>query len=138
MPSPSFEIDLLVPGHPEDVWARLWDLDRHTSAIPLTTVHGGSLGPDATFLARTGLGPLALDDDMTVREWEPPHRAVIDKIGRVLSGTVEVTLRPAGGDTRLVWRQSYGAARVPDALAGVAAPAVRAAYLTALRRITRP
>ena len=48
MPSPDFEIDLLVPGHPEDVWARLWDLDRHTAAVPLTTVHGGSLGPDAT------------------------------------------------------------------------------------------
>lgn len=138
MPQPAFEIDLLVPGHPEDVWVRLWDLGRHTAAVPLTTVHGGSLGPDATFTARTGVGPVAVDDDMHVLEWEPPHHAVVDKTGRVLRGTIEVDLRPAGADTRLRWRQRFGAAGVPDALARLAAPAVRAAYLRALRRITRP
>ena len=138
MPSPAIDIDLLVPGPPEEVWARLWDLDRHTSAVPLTTLHGGSLGPGAIFTARTGVGPLGLDDDMAVVQWEPPHRAVVDKTGRVLRGSIEVTLRPAGPDTRLRWHQSYGVTRVPDALARVAAPAVRAAYLLALRRITRP
>ena len=137
MPSPAFEIDLLVPGHPEDVWPRLWDLDRHTEAVPLTTVHGGSLGPEATFTARTSVGPVTVDDHMVVLDWQPPHHAVIQKTGRVLTGRIEVTLRAAGADTRLVWRQSFGARRVPDAVAGVVAPAVRAAYVRALRQITR-
>lgn len=138
MAMPAFEIDLLVRGHPADVWARLWDLDRHTAAIPLTTVHGGTLGLDASFSARTALGPLGFDDDMEVVRWEPPHQAAILKTGAVLRGTIEVDLRPAGQDTRLRWRQTYGAAWVPDALARYAAPLVRAAYLTSIRRLTRP
>lgn len=138
MTRPGFEIDLLVPGTPEEVWARLWDLDRHTAAVPLTTVHGGTLGPGASFLGRTRIGPLHLDDEMVVHTWEPPHHAVVDKVGRPLRGRIEVRLRTAGPDTRLRWEQSLGAVGVPDALAAWAAGPVRAGYLRALRRITRP
>lgn len=134
----AFEIDLLAPGPPVAVWERLWDLDRHTAAIPLTTVHGGTLGPGASFTARTAVGPVGFDDEMEVLEWAPPRHAVIAKVGRVLRGRIEVDLRAAGPDTRVRWRQTYGAAGVPDTLAGYAAPAVRAGYLTALRRLTRP
>lgn len=153
MPRPAFEVDLLVPGPPEQVWARLWDLDRHTAAIPLTTVTAGpstaidSGPPDpsrsglrqgARFTARTSLGPVNLDDEMVVRTWDPPRRAVIDKVGRVLTGSIEAQLSPAGPDTRLRWVQTVGAARVPDTLAGLAARPARAAYRWALVRITRP
>lgn len=138
MTVPSFEIDLLAPGPPEEVWGRLWDLDRHTAAIPLTTVHGGTLGAGAGFTARTALGPVGFDDDMQVITWQPPRHAVIGKVGRVLRGRIEVVLRPAGPDTRLRWRQSFGVTGVPDAVARYAAPAVRAAYLSALRRLVRP
>lgn len=138
MSAPAFEIDLLVRGRPADVWARLWDLDRHTEAIPLTTVQGGTLGPQASFTARTALGPLGFDDDMEVVRWEPPRHAAIAKVGPVLRGTIEVHLRPAGQDTRLLWRQTYGAAGVPDGLARYAAPLVRAAYLSSIRRLARP
>lgn len=149
MPRPAFEIDLLVPGLPEQVWARLWDLRRHTAAIPLTTVTtttsldaGPDLAEGTSFTARTALGPFGLDDDMVVRAWDPPRHAVIDKVGRILTGTIEVDLRPAGPDSRLRWAQSFGAtlgtARVPDALAGLAAGPVRTAYRRALLRIARP
>lgn len=156
MPRPAFEVDLLVAGPPEQVWARLWDLDRHTAAIPFTTVaaatsadHDAAATPspsglrqDARFTARTALGPVGFDDDMVVRAWDPPRRAVIDKVGRVLTGRIEVRLRPAGPDTQLHWTQTFGAGlgtlRVPGALAGLAARPVRAAYRQALVRITRP
>ena len=158
MPRPAFEGDLLVAGPPEQVWARLWDLDRHTSAIPLTTVAAdlatsgerdaaaapspSGLRQDARFTARTALGPVGFDDDMVVRAWDPPRRAVIDKVGRVLTGRIEVHLRPAGPDTQLRWAQTFGAGlgtlRVPGAVAGLAARPVRAAYRQALVRITRP
>ena len=133
-----FWFDVLVPGAPAQVWERLWDLDRHTAAIPLTTTLGGPLGPGAGFVARTRLGPVAVDDEMVVRLWEPHEHAVIEKVGRPLTGQIEVTLRPAGADTRLRWEQRYAVARVPGALAALAAPAVRAAYLRAVRQITRP
>lgn len=149
MPRPAFEIDLLVHGPPQQVWDRLWDLRRHTAAVPLTRVRreqapGGRVAEHApldlgaTFTARTGLGPLAVDDVMVVQEWEPPRHAVVVKTGRVLRGTIEVTLRPAGRDTRLRWVQTYGVPVVPDTLAGVVHPAVRAAYTRTLRQITTP
>lgn len=135
---PSFWFDVLVPGSPEQVWERLWDLPRHTAAIPLTTTLGGPLGPGADFVARTRLGPVRIDDEMRVRVWEPPRHAVIEKVGRPLTGEIEATLRPAGRDTRLRWEQRYAVAGVPDALAALAAPAVRTAYLRAVRQIARP
>lgn len=172
MPRPAFALDLLVPGPPEQVWARLWDLDRHTAAIPFTTVTtvtsattartpttattstttpdpGGpadssraGLAQGVRFTARTALGPFGLDDDMVVRAWDPPQHAVIEKVGAVLGGTIEIDLRPAGSSTRLRWTQTIearlGRARVPHALAGLAARPVRAAYRRALVRITRP
>ncbi|WP_298888413.1 SRPBCC family protein [uncultured Serinicoccus sp.] len=133
-----FWFDVLVPGAPEQVWERLWDLDRHTAAIPLTTTLGGPLAPGARFVARTRLGPVKIDDEMVVRLWEPHRHAVVEKVGRLLTGRIEVTLRPAGADTRLRWEQRYAVAGVPDALAALAAPAARAAYLRAVRQITRP
>lgn len=136
MPRPAFHLELAVAAPPEVVWQRLWDLDRHTAAVPLTTLVGGPPGPGAAFTGRTALGPFGFDDDMVVRSWDPPRRAVVEKVGRVLRGSVEVDLVPAGESTLVRWRQSYGAALVPDALAALAAPAVRTAYLLALRRIT--
>lgn len=136
MPRPAFSLELAVAAPPAVVWERLWDLDRHTAAVPLTTVSGGPPGPGATFTGRTALGPLGFDDDMVVRAWDPPRRAVVDKVGRVLRGSVEVVLEPTDAGTVLRWRQSYGAALVPDRLAALARPGVRTAYLLALRRIT--
>ncbi|WP_066638467.1 SRPBCC family protein [Serinicoccus hydrothermalis] len=134
----SFWFDVLVPGPPEQVWGRLWDLERHTAAIPLTTALGGPLGPGAGFVARTRLGPVRIDDEMVVREWSPPAHAVVEKVGRPLGGRIEVSLRAAGPDTRVRWEQGYAVTGVPDALAALAAPAVRAAYLRAVRQITAP
>ncbi|WP_151525844.1 SRPBCC family protein [Serinicoccus kebangsaanensis] len=134
----SFWFDVLVPGAPALVWERLWDLDRHTAAIPLTRTLGGPLGPDAEFVARTGVGPLRVDDRMRVRGWDPPHRAVVEKVGRPLTGRIEVLLRAAGADTRVRWEQEYAVTGVPDAVAALAAPVVRSAYLRAVRQITAP
>ncbi|AXH97085.1 SRPBCC family protein [Ornithinimicrobium avium] len=136
MPRAAFSFQLTLAAPPDVVWERLWDLDRHTAAVPLTTVAGGPLGAGARFTGRTGLGPLGFDDDMVVREWDPPRRAVVDKVGKVLRGAVTVTLRPTTEGTLVRWHQTYGAALVPDRLAALARPAVRTAYLLAVRRIT--
>lgn len=155
---PEFELNLHVAAPPEVVWERLWDLDRHTAAVPLTTASGGPLGESVHFVARTGLGPFGFDDVMVVQSWEPPRRAVITKVGRVLTGHIEVILTPdcdttpapgpdtdvdvsdaddSDGDGRslLIWRQNYGATGVPPVVAGLARPLVQAAYSRALRRI---
>ncbi len=135
---PRFSIDLIVPGEPADVWRRLWDLDRHTAAVPLTTATGGPLGPGVRFRGRTGVGPLGFDDVMVVRGWEEPRHAVVDKVGPVLRGTIEATLEPVRDGTLLRWRQSFGATFLPDRVVALAGPVVRTGYLGALRRITAP
>ncbi|GGK57322.1 SRPBCC family protein [Ornithinimicrobium pekingense] len=136
--APEFTVDLVVAGSPEEVWQRLWDLDRHGATVPLTTMTGGPLGPGVRFSGRTALGPLGFDDDMVVRDWDPPRRAVVDKVGRVVTGSIVATLEPVVDGTLLRWRQTYGSALVPGRLAGLARPAVRAAYRSALRRIAAP
>jgi len=135
---PEFTLDLVVVGEPDQVWERLWDLRRHTATVPLTTVSGGPLGPGARFTGRTAVGPVGLDDVMVVRAWDPPRHAAVAKVGRVLHGSIEVTLEPVADGTLLRWHQHYGAALVPGRLAALARPVVRAAYLSALRRITAP
>ena len=92
MPRPAFELELLVPGAPEEVWARLWALGRHTEAVPLTVVRGPALRAGSSFVARTAVGPVGFDDVMEVRAWDPPHRAVVAKVGRVLGGSIEARL----------------------------------------------
>ena len=139
MPRPAFELELLVPGTPDAVWARLWDLRRHTEAVPLTVVRGPALRAGSAFVARTAVGPLGFDDVMEVRSWEPSRRAVVVKVGRVLGGTIVARLAPDGaGGTRLHWCQEVAATGVPDRLARLAVPAVRAGYRRALRQITAP
>ncbi|MFK5634445.1 MULTISPECIES: SRPBCC family protein [unclassified Ornithinimicrobium] len=129
-----FELELHVPDPPDVVWARLWDLDRHTASVPLTRV-AGRVGPGERFVARTSVGPLGFDDVMVVRSWEPPRRAVVDKVGRVLAGRIEVDVVPDGPGTVVRWRQEYGAPLVPDRVAALGAPLVRSGYRRSLARI---
>lgn len=120
------------------MWERLWDLSRHTAAVPLTVVTGGPLAQGVTFVGRTGLGPLQFDDPMVVREWEPPYRCVVQKVGGILGGRIEAVLEPVGNDrTLLTWKQDYSVGPIPGPLLGLSAPVVRAGYAQALRKITR-
>jgi carbon monoxide dehydrogenase subunit G len=129
-----FELELHAPDPPDVVWARLWDLDRHTAAVPLTRVTGRA-GADGRFVARTSVGPLGFDDVMVVRTWDPPRRAVVDKVGRVITGGIEVDLVPVGAGTRVRWQQGYAVPLLPDRVAALAAPVVRRGYRRALARI---
>lgn len=136
--APAFRILLDLPAAPELAWDRLWDLDRHTAAVPYTLVAAGEdgLGQGARLVARTSLGPFGVDDVMVVRAWNPPRTAEIEKVGRVLRGAIRVDLvAGAHGGTRLVWRQRFSVRGVPRPLAALAVPLVRAGYRAALRSI---
>lgn len=137
-PRAAFRLELSVPGRPDAVWERLWDLDRHTAAIPLTRVwslDGRPLRPGSGFVGRTGLGALGFDDRMQVAEWTPPRHAVVRKTGPWLRGTITVDLDADGGHTRLRWHQTFGARGVPDVVARMVAPLVARGYRVALHRI---
>lgn len=98
------------------VWAALVDWPRHGDWAPLTSVRVVSPRPDgvgATFVARTGIGPLAFDDPMTVVAWLPPRgdspgdgfgRCDVVKSGRVVHGRAWFTVAPlADRRSRVIW-----------------------------------
>ncbi len=132
---------------PARAWARVWDLDRHTQVIPLTTVTPDppdtALAEGVGFTGRTSLGPLAFDDMMRVTRWRPPTRAegghaVVVKTGRLLGGRIEVAVAPASGGSVLTWRQSVELPWLPSSLSWVEGLAARGAapgYRAVLRRL---
>lgn len=127
-----------MPGRPEEAWGRLWDVDRHTRAVPLTRVSTHDhqpLGWGQVFTARTRLGPFAIDDVMVVRSWEPPVAAVVEKVGSWLGGRIEVTLEPSPPGTILTWEQDFTARGLPRAVARLVCPLVERGYARSLRAI---
>ena len=131
-------VDVAAPA--ERVWAALVDWPTHGDWLPLTTVRVTSQRPDgvgASFVARTGVGPLAFDDPMVVTEWQPPARGrrgrcVVRKTGRVLLGSATLEVDPLGPRRSLVvWREDVEVA--PRALGRCLAPVIRAGGRPALR-----
>lgn len=111
-----------VGARPASVWAAVTDFPAHADAVPLTTITTDAGAPRVgwRFVARTGVGPLHVDDPMRIALWSPPDddgvgRFEIAKEGRVLAGwaTVEVSPGPTPASTRLVWREEIDLAPVP-------------------------
>ncbi|WP_338748923.1 hypothetical protein [Janibacter alittae] len=142
-----FVVQVDTPLTPGQAWQRVWDFDRHTEVIPLTTVT--TVGPatplavGVEFCGRTAVGPAGFDDPMRVDVWEPPTsgagRAVVTKTGSVIGGRIEVTVVPvAKGGTRISWRQQVDLPWLPSRLSWLERLAARAAapgYRMVLNRL---
>lgn len=136
-----FVVQVETELEPQVAWARLWDLDRHTVVIPLTTVAldppALAMAAGAGFTGRTGIGRFGFDDTMRVDVWEPPAtgegRAVMTKTGSLIGGQIVVSFAPSGGGkTQITWRQDVELPWLPSRLsvleriaARVAAPGYR-------------
>lgn len=142
-----FEVRVRAGCTPRDAWARVWDPDRHTAVIPLTTVTAEppatELAEGVRFAGRTALGPIGFEDPMRVLVWQPPTtgagRAVVVKTGSVIGGLIEVTFDPlAGGGTRIAWHQRVELPWLPSPLSGLeqlAAWIAAPGYRIVLRRL---
>jgi hypothetical protein len=133
-------------------WDTLVDWPRHGRWVPLTVLrveseHAGGVG--ARFVARTGVGPLAFDDPMTVVAWEPPGgddpgnrpgRCEITKHGRVVHGSASFSVTPLPGRRcRVEWAEDVTVS--PRRLAPVTGPLVgvigRMGFAATLRGLAR-
>ena len=135
-----FGVDVALPA--QAVWAAAVDWERQGRWLPLTKVQIVSAGPGGglgtRIVARTGFGPLAVADRMTVTQWDPPRRATVAKTGRVMRGSAWFEVHPLGPDrSRLVW----GEVLTPPPLGPLARPVgvllelgTRAFFHLALRR----
>jgi hypothetical protein len=111
-----FTVTQPVRAPATSVWAAMVDWRRHGDWAPLTAVRVTTSPPDGVggeFVARTGLGPLAFDDPMTVELWQPPGgnapgdrpgRCEVVKRGRVVLGRAGFSVVPLPGDrSRVDW-----------------------------------
>lgn len=138
MSQASFTITLQRSEPAEVVWQRLWDLSRHSAAIALTKVRSCGDAPLAAgvhFTARTAIGPLGFNDHMVVRQWQPPTRAVIEKVGPLLFGTITVEITNTPHGSHLLWLQSYSVAKIADTITKSTATLIRRGYVRSLEKI---
>lgn len=136
-------IDSRLPA--PEAWRRLLDLRAHSAVIPLTTVSGDVLEASrlvdgSRFLARTGVGPFAVDDAMVVESIVPPTvnsagSVRIRKRGKVVRGRIELRVAPAAGGCTVAWWQRIGVRGVPGLFDPLVSRVARGAYGKALRRL---
>lgn len=142
----SFTVRREVGAPAPAVWATLVHWPNHGRWVPLTRVRVTSpaaQGVGATFVGRTGVGPVGFDDPMQVTAWRPPTDTEpglceITKTGRVVLGDAWFTVTPTGpGRCEVTWSETVevaGVRRLP--LSGpVSALAGRLAFGYVLRRL---
>lgn len=124
------------------VWAELRVLERHVEwmadAAAITFHSEQREGIGTTFTCLTKVGPLRLQDVMTVTQWDDQHRMSVRHQGLVTGeGTFEVT--PHGDETVITWTERL---RFPLWLGGplgelVARPLFVLIWRGNLRRLAR-
>lgn len=141
----AFTLTVRVGEEPEVVWHRLTDLERHTAAIPLTTVTPAdeTMRPALAFTATTRLGPFHFHDEMTVRSATPPEggrpgRLAILKSSALWQGLVHATVEPAADGSAVRWEQQVEIGWLPRLLEAPASRIMGWLYAQGLRRITNP
>lgn len=126
--------------------AAVWDVVTHWEGqgewIPMTRVwrtggRPGAVGEKLT--ARTGIGPLAFDDTITVLQLDPPTYCEVAHTGRVVRGLGEFRCEPDGAGTQFTWWELVAVPGGPiaPALWAAARHPLQLAFGVALRRLKR-
>jgi len=74
----------------ETVWREVTDWEAQGEWMMGTTVRvtqGDGVSPGTRVAAFTGVGPLGVTDTMELVGWDPPHRATVRHVGRVVRGS---------------------------------------------------
>jgi hypothetical protein len=67
---------------------------------------GSSSGLGTRLQARTGVGPLAVVDEMRITTWDPPRRCQVTHLGRIIRGSAAFEVAPlADGGSRFSWSE---------------------------------
>ncbi|MCS0605625.1 SRPBCC family protein [Streptomyces sp. LP11] len=143
---PLFSLRRTAPLSLDEAWRRLTEWPRHADAVPLTRIK--VLTPPPTrvgtrFVARSGVGPLVIDDVMEVTVWRPPVDGGpgfcrLEKRGRIVLGWAEIEVRPGpGGRTRVEWREELRVRFLPGVFDRVLERTSRAMFGRAANRLLR-
>ncbi|MEH3034486.1 MAG: SRPBCC family protein [Aeromicrobium erythreum] len=122
-----------VPLSVEEAFARVTDWPKHGDHVPLTRIRLTDTG----FVARTGSRRLGFDDPMDVTVWEPPHRARLEKRGRVVTGWATIEVEPCAVGARVTWTENAHVTGTPRFLAGLEKKASTVLFGRVLDRLLR-
>ena len=136
-----------IPATPEAVWDLVTDWPAHSRWIPLTvvTVDGDSpvsSGLGTKFTGRSGLGPVAFDDPMTVTEWQPPVAEVpgvcrLQKAGPWVTGWAEIRVSANPSGATLEWIEEVRTRWTPRFTDPVVSKVGSAMFGGTLRKLAR-
>lgn len=135
-----FSVDIEIAADPVVVWDTVTAWEQQGAWMPATNVRhlpGPRRAVGERFVARTGLGPLAFDDPITVTSWDPPRRCEILHTGRVVKGVGAFYVEPVGDGSRFTWWERIEVPGGPAAplLWRVGHPLTTAGFDWALRRL---
>ena len=90
-------VDIDAPA--EAVWREVMDWESQGEWMMGTDVrvtHGDGVSPGTRVAAFTGIGPIGVTDQIELVGWDPPHRATVRHVGRIIrgSGTFTIVERP--------------------------------------------
>lgn len=119
----------------------LVDWRGHAAWVPMTRVviESGDGGVGTTFVATTGLGPLALPDRMRVESMDSDAMKVtVVKVGPVLTGDVHLAVESVG-DTActVLWDEDIRVPVLPQFLAVPVGAVARKAFEISIDRMAK-
>lgn len=119
----------------------LVDWRGHAAWVPMTRVviESGDGGVGTTFVATTGLGPLALPDRMRVESMDSDAMKVtVVKVGPVLTGDVHLAVESVG-DTActVLWDEDIRVPVLPQFLAAPVGAVARKAFEVSIDRMAK-
>ena len=135
----SIRVSIDVPKPIGVVWDEAARLDRHADwmadAERIEFLDDRRSGVGTAMRVRTRVGPIVLNDDITVEEWAEPRLIAVTHHGLV-TGSGSFILEPIAGGTRFTWEEEL---RFPWSLGGgiaafFARPVLRRIWLGNLQR----
>jgi hypothetical protein len=119
----------------------LVDWRGHAEWVPMTRVvmESGDGGVGTTFIATTGIRPLALPDRMRVEAMDADARTVtVVKIGPVLTGEVQLAVESVGDAAcTVLWDEDIRVPWLPGFLAKPVGAIARKAFEVSLARMAK-
>ncbi|MFM7597175.1 MAG: SRPBCC family protein [Actinomycetota bacterium] len=119
----------------------LVDWRGHAQWVPMTRVviESGDGGAGTTFVATTGLGPLALPDRMRVESLDVTQMTVhIVKIGPVLTGDVRLAVESLSDDSSdITWGEDVRVPLLPGFLSKPVGAVARKAFEVSIDRMAK-
>lgn len=132
----SVDIDAPV----ETVWTEVVDWESQGEWMMGTDVrvtHGDGVSPGTRVAAFTGVGPLGVTDHIELVGWDPPRRATVRHVGRVIRGSGVFTVaerRTDDGRQGSTFTMSESLDLPLGPLGAVGWPLVRPVFTWGLRR----